>query len=390
MRSRSRGDEIRVGAPTLSRTADGRWRVGAVVDGVEVHFTADVPLAANGDAWAVAMLLPTSRSRATLRIESDLDARLNGNFAAIQAIAKRSWGYKGGRIVAEKLIDRPPAAGRAMFFTCGVDSFYTLRKRLGEVDRLVFVRGLNIDLVDLEDEARFAPVSKGITAVAAALGMPISFCETNLRVDPTFCRVGWERSHVAAVAAAAHALAPNAARFYLAASETGLPWLGTDPTLDPLWSSSAVEIVNDGSEAVRLDKVRAIADWPLVHRHLRVCWRSGDGVLNCGTCRKCVGTQIRFDIAGARDRLETFPRHPLIELVDAIPWIERRQTKLWTDLAAHVHDTGLVAAIERLVARRPSAIEQLQKRGIWMRQSAAGRRVRGLAKKLLVPARRPH
>jgi hypothetical protein len=389
MNSRSLGREIKVGAPTLARTAADRWRVGSIIDGVEAFFSADVPLAANGDAWATAMLLPTAKSGATLRLEADLDERLERNFAAIQSIARRAWRFKGGRVAAVSRRERSPAGGRAMFFTCGVDSFYTLRKRLGEVDRLVFVRGLNINLVDLADEARFAPAREGIAAVAAALGMPVSFCETNLRVHPTFSRVGWEVTHVAAVAAAAHALAPIAGRFYLSSSETGLP-LGTDPTLDPLWSSSAVEIVNDGSEAVRLDKIRAIADWPLVHRHLRVCWRSDGGALNCGTCRKCVGTQIRFEIAGARDRLETFPRHPLVALVDEIPWIERRQTKLWTDLAAQVRDARLVSAIERMIARRPSAIERLQARGVWMRRSAAGRRVRGFAKKLLVPARRPH
>jgi hypothetical protein len=383
MQASSRDAGINVGAPVLSRTQDGRWRVAANVDGTEAFLTSDDELVANGDAWASAMLLPAAASESALSVDSDLDAQLNANFGRVQTRARDYWGFKGARVSARRLVERSPAGGQAMFFTCGVDSFYTLRRRQASLERLIFVRGLNINLVDLANEARFAPVREGIEAVARALGIRAVVAESNLRTHPTFSRVGWWNSHIAALAGVAHALAPVVSRVYVASDELPLP-LGSDPTLDPLWSSAAVEIVNDGSEATRLDKVRAIADWPLVHRHLRVCYANRGNELNCGRCRKCVGTQLRFEIAGARDRLETFPRTPMLELIDGLPYIPKDIMSLWIDVQRHVDDPKLKAAIARLLGRQPSAVERLQEKALWLRKTAVGRRVRKLAKRMLV------
>jgi hypothetical protein len=270
-----------------------------------------------------------------------------------------------------------------MFFTCGVDSFYTLWRRKDAIRRLIFARGLNINLAGVDDAVLWQRAHDGVAAVARALDLRATFVECNLRHHPVFSRVGWEVSHIAAIASVAHALSPVVSRVFVSSSELRLPY-GSDPTLDPLWSSAAVELVGDGWDVLRLDKVRAIADWPLVHRHLRVCFRSRDGSLNCGRCMKCVGTQLRFELAGARDRLETFPRAPLRELIDGIPWIAREHVSLWTEVLPHVHDPALNAAIVRMIERRPSAVERLRARALWLRRSAVGRLLRRSAKRLLV------
>src|SRR5262245_23640098 len=262
--------EIRVGPPSLARTSDGRWRVAANVDGREIHVTSDSELAANGDAWATMLLLPAAQTGATLRVESDLDAELADHFDGIQAIARHHWRHRGARVVADRLVRRERSSGDALFFTCGVDSFYSLAKCRNVVDQLIFVRGLNINLIDGEDDAHWNRTRSGVAAVAAELGIPALFPETNLRLHPSFAQVGWDVSHLAAAAGVAHALAPIVSRIHVATSEQRLPY-GSDPTLDPLWGSGAVEIVGEGWEATRLDKVRAIADWPLVHKHLSVC-----------------------------------------------------------------------------------------------------------------------
>jgi hypothetical protein len=375
---------ITVGAPTLSRTGDGRWRVGADVGGDEVWLTADEPLAANGDAWATMMLLGAAKSSVTLRIESDLDARLHANFEPIQATAREHWGFKGTSIVADRLVDRAKTGGDAMFFTCGVDSFYALKKCRDVVERLIFVRGLNINLVDPTDSQRWDPARDGVADVARELGIPATFAETNLRLHPVFSRVGWDVNHVGGIAGIAHAMAPVVSRIHIAGSEEGLPY-GSDPSLDPLWSSSAVELVNEGSEPSRLDKVRAIADWPLVHRHLSVCYESRGSEINCGVCMKCVGTQLRFEIIGARDRIQTFPKTPMRELVDAVPWLDRDRIARWNKvILPHIQDPTLRDALTRLFARRPSLVEHLQGTALWMRRTAGGRFVRNAAKRLLV------
>ena len=371
-------------APVLSRTADGRWRVGAEVDGTEAYVIADEPLVANGDAWASMMLLGAAKSGATLQVESDLDARLAANMERIQPIARQHWGLKGARVVADRLVDRARTGGDAMFFTCGVDSFYALKTCRDAIGRLIFVRGLNINLVDPNDDQRWDPARDGVADVARELGIPATFPETNLRLHPIVSQVGWDLSHISAIAGIAHAMAPVIARIHVAGSEERLPY-GSDPSLDPLWGSSAVDVVNEGSEPSRLEKVRAIADWPLVHRHLSVCYESRGSEINCGVCMKCVGTQLRLEIIGARDRIQTFPKAPMRELVDAVPWLEPDRVSRWSQvILPYIRDPGLRDALTRLFARRPPALERLRSRALWLRKTAGGRLIRKAAKRLFV------
>src|SRR6185295_13168679 len=129
--------------------------------------------------------------------------------------------------------------------------FYALKTCRDAIGRLIFVRGLNINMVDPDDSQRWNSARDGVADVARELGIPATFPETNLRLHPVFSRVGWDVSHVSAIAGIAHAMAPVISRIHVAGSEERLPY-GSDPSLDPLWGSSAVELVNEGSEPARL------------------------------------------------------------------------------------------------------------------------------------------
>ena len=362
------------------------WRARADVNGEELWLEADAPLAPVGDAWASMLLMAAARDGATLRVEADLDRRLHDNFRRIDEVARSWWGFPGAAgVEAARLVDRAPSGGAALYFTCGVDSFYSLRKHRHAIERLIFVRGLNVNLVDPADQSAWERARAGVANVAAELAIPVVFADTNLRRHPTFTRVGWDVSHVGALAGIAHALAPGVSRVFLGSSDLPAPY-GSRPELDPLWSSGAVEIVNDGWELLKPGKVRAIADWTAVHRHLRVCYRPGSGALNCGACAKCVRTQLLFEIAGTRERLETFPRTPIAGQIDGLPWIDRDAHFLWEQLVPEIRDPAIVAAIARLLARRPPPLERLRGRAHRLRQSAPGRMLRRFVRRLL-PAR---
>jgi len=68
------------------------------------------------------------------------------------------------------------------------------------------------------------------------------------------------------------------------------------PDLDPLFSSSAVEIRVGDPHVARLEKVRRLADWEPARSIVQPCWqrsdRLTDGRLNCGRCEKCVRTML--------------------------------------------------------------------------------------------------
>ena len=79
-----------------------------------------------------------------------------------------------------------------------------------------------------------------------------------------------------------------------------IPW-GSNPDLDPLWSTERTTFHLDGVEVTRTNKVKAIAASDFALSRLKVCWRE-DIDTNCGRCEKCVRTQCALAIAGALER----------------------------------------------------------------------------------------
>ena len=72
-----------------------------------------------------------------------------------------------------------------------------------------------------------------------------------------------------------------------------------DPLLLPMLSTSALSLISIGGSKTRVEKTRAIADWPVAHDFLTVCVRS---VPNCGRCSKCLRTLLTLELLGDLDR----------------------------------------------------------------------------------------
>ena len=208
----------------------------------------------------------------------------------------------------------PLARGTGVFFSLGVDSFYTLLKRNGprsnpegRVSDLLTVRGFDIPL-DSSRDSLWRNVANNVETVARDFNLRAILAETNVRdlSDPI---VPWGLYHGAAMAALALALQGTLGKVYVPSSASYArlhPW-GTSPLLDPLWSTAEVEVVHDGCEANRLQKVAAIKDSALALGLLRVCFLSGDSAYNCGRCEKCVRTLICLLAAGALGHCKTLP-----------------------------------------------------------------------------------
>jgi len=209
-----------------------------------------------------------------------------------------------------------PASGVSLFFTAGVDSFHSLINHLEEIDNLVFVHGFDIPLADTEI---FAHAEAHARETACLFGKRLIVVRTNMRWERPEVPVltnkrwewphvpcGWEMTHGAAMAAVAHALAPNHGKVYIASTYSYselLPW-GSHPLLDPLWSTEAVRIVHDGGET-RYNKLRLLAQHPEALARLRVCVDCM-GSKNCGLCEKCVRTMLGLRSIGV-ERCVAFP-----------------------------------------------------------------------------------
>jgi hypothetical protein len=141
---------------------------------------------------------------------------------------------------------------------------------------------------------------------------------TNVRElsDPL---VPWDAYHGSALASVGLALAGRVRTLIVPASLTFanlVPW-GSHPLLDPLWSTEEVDIVHDGCEATRLDKLAAIGNDPAARRWLRVCWEVRGGAYNCGHCEKCLRTMVALRALGLLDAFTTFPPLDLERVANA-------------------------------------------------------------------------
>jgi hypothetical protein len=266
-----------------------------------------------GDVLLCALLLPAMRRGEPLRLDAPLSPRLRESLPTLQAILS-SW-FDGMRTVD---IEAPEAAGNgpapapagACFFSCGVDSFYSLLKDIQRpADQRRFSHlawGIGLDLRPGQD-GLIRGLRDQVESVARETGLGAVRFSMNLR-DFTDRWLDWDTLHGAALAAAGHLLSGAFGRIAIPSSMSyaTLQPYGSHSLLDPLWSGSSLDLAEDGAELSRVDKV---CDWiarsPLALRHLRVCWENRDGKLNCGVCEKCVRTKLALYAVGALDGCAT-------------------------------------------------------------------------------------
>ncbi|MHC4845115.1 MAG: hypothetical protein ACYTCU_03035 [Planctomycetota bacterium] len=304
------------------RVTESGHRVEADVDGRPVWFACEQEtLSSDAVVPASAFMLPALHARRAMHAEGALWPRWREGMAELQRVLHEWWGYPelAPTSASPDRAAPPPAAGRALLFSGGVDSFYSLLRAETQADRLVFVHGFDVPLAD---EAHAAVAVAALGEAARSGGASPLVVRTNLREHPALAAVPWERAHGGALAAVGHALADHAGTVHVSATyarDRSPPW-GSHWRTDPLWSSERVSVVHTGDECRRAEKLLRIADEPLVQRHLRVCWKSEGGTLNCSRCDKCLLTMLVLDRAGKLGAFEVFePPRSLARALRALP-----------------------------------------------------------------------
>jgi hypothetical protein len=171
----------------------------------------------------------------------------------------------------------------------------------------LFVHGFDLPL---SHTAAYEFACARFTEGLAQVGIELVTARTN--VQSFVPRRDWGLFHGGVMIGSALALGGGVRRFYVPASHTEgrlIPW-GSDPRIDPLLSTGALEVVHDGAEATRVIKTAAIGGWPPTFGRLRVCVSSDPAQPNCCRCEKCIRTMMTLDLLGYLDRQTSFP-HPL-------------------------------------------------------------------------------
>ena len=79
--------------------------------------------------------------------------------------------------------------------------------------------------------------------------------------------------------------------------------------LDPLYSTTSLQIRHENAALSRLEKTQLVGEWDVALKHLRVCNEKksySQGNYNCGNCEKCVRTMTAFLALGLLDQISTF------------------------------------------------------------------------------------
>ncbi len=271
----------------------------------------DTSLMESQEVLVASGVIPAMCTGRELRLESALDPRFSSGVQNIQSILA-GWydSFQRVEVVAGGRVMVPSREGKrvGLFFSGGVDSFYTLLKHQDEITDLIFVHGFDIRL---ESRDICEQAEESIRRIGEQFGKRVIKVETNIR-SMLDSYAHWERTHGAALAAVGHLLGDEFDQIYIAASDTEgflSPW-GSHPELDPLWSRSDLEFVHDGCAATRPKKLRQIALSGTALQNLRVCWKNRKGALNCGRCEKCIRTMIGLKVMGVLEGCNVFG-HPL-------------------------------------------------------------------------------
>ena len=217
----------------------------------------------------------------------------------------------------------------ASFLSLGVDSLYTLFHNKDAID-LVIVNAF--DQLAWED-SYLSMVLEGVRATLERLDSAADILVVRSNIfELSQGLVEWgEHFHGACLASIAHAFSGGIDRVFIAATyplEHLYPW-GSHPELDPLWSTSAMQIVHD-SPIRRLDKIIEMAETPELFEHLRVCYHHFRRKFNCGWCSKCTSAALSLKTAGVLGFCRTLP--PDIK-VDRLPYqVDKESSVGWIDV----------------------------------------------------------
>ncbi len=291
---------MKVRSVCVERTAEGVELSARLEDyRLWFRFPAQYQVSARGDAFLVAALLPAMATGQPLIIENSapVSPKLLQGAGQLQDIYSQWWPFcRRVEIQAQAAPAEPCNPGVLAFFSGGVDSCYTLLKHRAEITALAFIHGADIPLSSaaLHDQALTAN-----QRVATRFGKNLVPVSTNVRsLIDGYKPLAWPHFHGAALFSVAVALAFP--KVYVPSTHTYAEYLGyphgTHPMTDHLWGTEATQIVHDGAEARRTEKLRKVGEDADLLNGLRVCWESDE--YNCGKCEKCLRTMISLRLLG--------------------------------------------------------------------------------------------
>ena len=215
-------------------------------------------------------------------------------------------------------------------FSGGVDSFFTILKHLPQnqpdphyqITHALFLLGF--DIVNA-DRRRYQSLYSRFHHALQEINIDLITLETNM-TSLVIPRMDFNLLFGPVLVGAVHALGGLFQRFFVPGSidyHQLKTWVcASDSTTDPLLSTEILDIIHFGATHKRVEKIKAICDWDLPQKHLRVCSCTPDESLNCSKCEKCVRTLIPLYALGKMKDFSTFKK-PFSSNLDGLRWARK-------------------------------------------------------------------
>ncbi len=273
----------------------------------------------DGDVFLPALLIPSMFRGEDLTIDMPVSKKLLKNINAIQDIFHNYYPHEMQKIkvfaAEQKEYTRKPGNNVGLYFSLGVDSFFSLYRDMNgliphvpPVTHLIYMKGFELPLSGYGDGQEQDVISK-ISEVAERTQKEVIAGETNIR--DVFPLTWGPYYYGAGLASGAHSLSLGLNHVLVSStlSYNKLVAWGSSPMMDPLWSTEKTTIIHVGAEISRAEKVGIyLSEYPLAMKYLRVCFRlQGSARKNCGKCYKCNRTMTALHITGNLNKAETFP-----------------------------------------------------------------------------------
>ncbi|MEO5800120.1 MAG: hypothetical protein ABIZ70_16100 [Gemmatimonadales bacterium] len=245
-------------------------------------------IALRGEPFVAALLVSAMRSGRDLVLPANapVDAEFLAAIAEIQVIFARWFaGLTRITVMAPSIAPRVGASGRMVGYSGGVDSSYSVMRAADGADGTVLFDGIEYGE---PNPALMSAVGATLAHTMAQRQVPLTTVQTNVKAVGRATGGYWSEFIGGALASIPHAL--GLADYTVAGSNSweNLRPYGTHPYTDPLWGSSSLRIHHHGAEALRIEKIAALAQAPDLLAVLRVCFQGED--YNCGVCHKCLQT----------------------------------------------------------------------------------------------------
>lgn len=286
------------------------------------------------DAFLVALLVPALRNgEDRIFVDGKLSAKLYDNIGRLTSLMRfylsrfPNFKPKNFEVIAREYDSSPINYHNIMSatgFSGGVDSLYAIYEYYHKVKVDAFkikILTLFNTGATLIDHADFDIIDKEFWDRYESLKISAERLNINcLPLDSNIVKFNiWPHAetHSITSASAALMLQNRITRYYYASSGYSIEEVFTncreyllkkrdtstiDMILLPLLSTDTMEIISQGAELTRMEKVQYISDYTFAQDVMNVCIHPIAGHKNCGICPKCQRTLLALDLLGKLDK----------------------------------------------------------------------------------------